>query len=106
MKNMKNLLLISMAVGILTACASIAVTENHLIQRTSLVLDLEPSEFTISNRTNDGFRSDYLVNTKAMGRYSCYVDGFFSITGRTVTDAVCTELPSSSVSANTGKSKH
>jgi hypothetical protein len=72
-------------------CASVAVTEEKLTQRTALALGLDSSEFTISNRVNEGIRTDYIVTTKTGERYTCYVSGVVSITGREVSDAMCNE---------------
>ena len=74
-----------------SACASIAVTPSNIEERTAFALGLNSSEFTISNRRDNGLRTDYLVQTNQGGRYNCYVEGTFSIIGRTVSDAICNQ---------------
>ncbi len=90
---MKNLALASLTLVLLSACASIAVNEDSLVKRTSFALSLAPEDFTISNRSDEGVRTDYQVQTKAGRRYSCYVTGTMSVIGRTVSDAICNEVP-------------
>ncbi len=72
-------------------CASFAVTEDKLQQRTALALVVDQGDFTISNRVDDGVRTDYIATTKAGKIYNCYVEGSVSITGRVVSDALCAE---------------
>lgn len=75
--------------GVLAGCASVAVTEDALVQRTSFALGVSADHFTISNRVDSGVRTDYDVHTQAGKDYACYVTGTVSVTGRTVSDAIC-----------------
>lgn len=86
----KSMLLV--AVGMIAGCASVAVNEDVLTQRTSSALGLNPSQFTISGRTDSGVRTDYSVRTMSGKNYACYVTGMFSLVGRAVSDAVCSEV--------------
>lgn len=82
------------AISLLAGCASVAVNEDALTQRTSLSLGLAPNQFTISNRIDSGVRTDYSVRTSAGRVYACYVAGTVSVMGRMVSDALCTEMQS------------
>lgn len=77
---------------LVTGCASVAVTDDAIGQRTAAALGIEQSSFTISNRQDDGVRSSYAVKTKDGRTYSCYVTGSVSYIGRAVSDAICTEI--------------
>ena len=72
-----------------SACASVAVTDQSIADRTAFALGMDKSAFTISNRTDEGMTTRYAVKTKSGQDYNCYVDGSFGITGRVVTDAIC-----------------
>jgi hypothetical protein len=74
------------------------VTEELLVQRTSLALGLAADQFTISARTGSGIRTDYSVATKAGRQYACYVTSTSTFTGSVVSDALCTELQSGATS--------
>jgi hypothetical protein len=54
-------------------------------------LGIDKADFTVSDRVDDGIKTSYAVKTKAGKRYACYVTGTVSITGRTVSDAICSE---------------
>lgn len=86
---MKKYLITVIIPVLFSGCASVAVTGDALESRTSSALGMEPSEFTISNRTDDGVRTDYKVTTKKGAVYSCYVTGTISYFGRAVSDAIC-----------------
>ena len=78
-----------------SGCASVAVTSSSIEDRTASALGIDKSEFTISNRRDDGVRTDYNVQTKTGTQYNCYVTGVVSMIGRTVSDAICTPIASS-----------
>ncbi len=81
---------ISLAAALaLGACASVAVSDSAIEERTAFALGLPVGSFTISNRQNDGVRTQYQVLTKAGQRHNCYVAGSVGITGRVVSDAIC-----------------
>lgn len=86
--------LVSMAaIAVLTAgCASVAVTEDALTTNTAFALGLQKDQFTISNRADSGVKTTYMVETKTGRKYNCYVTGTFGVTGRTVSDAICSEM--------------
>lgn len=83
---------VAAAAVMLAGCASMAVTKDSLTQRTSLALGIPASQFTISNRSDSGVRTDYNVTTSSGKHYACYVTGTFSVTGRVVSDAMCTQM--------------
>ena len=93
--NFKGLFLSGvLSLFLVTGCASMAVGEDALTQRTSVALGLAPDQFTISNRSDSGVRTDYSVRTASGKIYSCYVTGTVTVIGKTVSDAVCTETQS------------
>lgn len=78
-----------LAAIVVTGCASVAVTNESLEDKTAFALGLDKGDFTISNRTDSGVDTNYTVKTKKGQEYRCYVQGTVSIMGRTVSDAVC-----------------
>lgn len=86
--------ILSVAVMVLLAsgCASVAVSDNAIEQNTAFALGLEKGTFTISDRVDDGVKSNYFVKTSAGKKYSCYVTGGVTVVGRVVSDAVCNEV--------------
>lgn len=79
-------------VGLVTGCASVAVSNDAIEKNTAFALGIEKGTFTISNRENEGVKSTYLVNTNAGKKYTCYVTGTVSVVGRVVSDAICNEV--------------
>lgn len=98
-KNPMTTLLATASLGLQAGCASMAVTEDALTANTASALGLQPGQFTISDRVDQGVKTTYTVTTNAGARYSCYVTGTVSVTGRLVSDALCNELKSASASA-------
>lgn len=90
---MRKLLLLTMLATALNSsgCASIAVTDQALVERTSFALGIAKEDFTISNRVDEGAASRYVVRTKAGQTYRCLVGGSIGLLGRAVSDAVCTK---------------
>jgi hypothetical protein len=86
-RRLAALAVLSMA---LSGCASVAVTDQAIVDRTAFALGLDKSAFTISNRVDEGTTTRYAVKTKAGQDYNCFVGGSFSVLGRTVSEAVCT----------------
>jgi hypothetical protein len=84
----------------LGACASAAVTTDALEDRTSRALGLERGQFTISDRVDEGTATRYAVLAKSGRRYNCTVGGSFSVVGRVVSDAICTEMGKPAGAAN------
>ena len=78
--------------AVLAGCASTAVTEDALQRNTAFALSLDASAFTISDRVDEGVKTSYRVRTQGGRLYSCYVTGVVSVTGRTVSDAICSEI--------------
>lgn len=74
-----------------TGCASIAVTDDAIAERTAFALGLAKSDFTISNRVDDGTTARYSVRTKTGQDYNCFVGGSIGLLGRAVSEAVCTK---------------
>lgn len=83
---------VSVLAAFLTGCASVAVSNDAIVDRTAFALSLDKSAFTISNRVDDGVRSSFSVKTNAGKNYNCYVGGSISVVGRVVSDAICNEV--------------
>jgi hypothetical protein len=75
----------------LAACASIAVTDEAIVERTAFALGLDKTAFTIANRTDDGTTSRYTVRTRTGQDYNCFIGGSITVLGRSVSEAVCTK---------------
>ena len=73
----------------LIGCASVAVSDEAIVDRTAFALGVEKGSFTIENRVDDGVRSTYRVKTKRGEEFNCYVGGSLSVIGRVVSDAIC-----------------
>ncbi|MHC9083530.1 hypothetical protein ACYX7E_00685 [Luteimonas sp. RIT-PG2_3] len=87
----KTVVMTAALFALLTGCASFAVSEDALVQRTGFALGLEPGQYTISNRMDEGTTTRYQVKTTAGRQYNCSLGGSVSVLGKTVTDAICTE---------------
>lgn len=72
-------------------CASIAVTDDAIVDRTGFALGLNKGDFTVSNRVDEGTTTRYSVRTKSGQEFNCFLGGSFSVLGRTVSEAVCTK---------------
>jgi hypothetical protein len=83
---------VSVITAVVTGCASVAVSNDAIVDRTAFALSLDKSAFTISNRVDDGVRSSFSVKTNAGKNYNCYVGGSISVVGRVVSDAICNEV--------------
>lgn len=88
---MKTAFLVSLVALIATGCASVAVKDDNLVKNTAMTLGLSADAFKISNRVDEGIKTTYLVTTTSGKTYGCYVTGAVTLTGRNVSDAVCTE---------------
>lgn len=80
-----------LAAAAATGCASIAVTDEAIADRTAFALGLAKGDFTISNRVDDGTTTRYSVKTKAGQEFNCFVGGSISVLGRVVSEAICTK---------------
>ena len=77
---------------IIAGCASIAVRDDDLPVKTALSIGLDKAyTLQITNRINNGIRTDYVATTSLGSVYNCYVTGGIGFTGRNVSDAVCVE---------------
>lgn len=87
----KHSLAAALCCSALVGCASVAVTDDAIVQRTAFALALDSKDFTISNRVDDGTTTRYQVRTRTGRQYNCFVGGSISVLGRTVSEAICTE---------------
>ena len=86
---MRIFLAIPLIATALVGCASMAVTDDAIKQRTASALNLDQSAFIISDRVDDGVETRFVARTKTGKRYNCYVTGTVTYTGRLVSDAIC-----------------
>lgn len=91
MKRIASTALIAVAAAATTGCASIAVTDEALVERTAFALGLSKGDFTISNRVDDGTTTRYSVRAKSGQEFNCFVGGSIGVLGRVVSEAVCTK---------------
>jgi hypothetical protein len=89
---MTRILLATGVVAALAAsgCASMAVTDQAIVDRTAFALGLDKTAFTVSGRVDEGTTTRYAVKTKTGQEYNCFVGGSFSVMGRSVSEAICT----------------
>ena len=78
--------------SVCAGCASLAVSNDAIEERTAFALSLAKGAFNITNRVDDGLRSSYSVTTNSGKKYNCYVSGTVSVVGRVVSDAICNEI--------------
>ena len=79
--------------ALLSGCAlNQGLNSDMITQRTSFALGLTSDQFAISNRIDDGVRTDYNVETKSGKKYMCFVVSVPSMTGRVVMEATCNQL--------------
>ena len=78
--------------AVCAGCASVAVSNDAIEERTAFALSLSKGAFNITNRVDDGLRSSYSVTTNSGKKYNCYVSGTMSVVGRVVSDAICNEI--------------
>lgn len=83
--------LVAVAAAAATGCASIAVTDEALVERTAFALGLSKGDFTIGNRVDDGPTTRYSVKAKSGQEFNCFVGGSIGVLGRVVSEAVCTK---------------
>lgn len=72
-------------------CASIAVSDEAIVDRTAFALGLNKGDFTVSNRQDEGTTTRYSVRTRSGQEYNCFVGGSISVLGRSVSEAICTK---------------
>lgn len=88
--------------GCATLGASFAVSDGSLIPRTESAIGLPSSEFTISDRVNEGVTARYKVRTRSGKTYNCFVGGSLIGTGKSVSEAVCSPLDGSAPAERPG----
>lgn len=93
--------LAAVSTALAAGCASVAVSGDAIERNTASALGLERGSFTVSDRVNDGVKTSYAVKTNAGKNYTCYVTGTISVTGRVVSDAICSELSKTAKQTNT-----
>jgi hypothetical protein len=76
---------------LMIGCASMAVTNQAIEDRTAFALGLAKTDFTVSQRVDEGTTTRYAVRTKTGQEFNCFVGGSFSVLGRSVSEAICTK---------------
>lgn len=76
---------------LMIGCASMAVTNQAIEDRTAFALGLAKTDFTVSQRVDEGTTTRYAVRTKTGQDFNCFVGGSFSVLGRSVSEAICTK---------------
>ncbi len=74
-----------------SGCASVAVNESSILDHTAATLGVSPSQLTISDRQDAGIKTSYKAKVTGGKIYNCYVTGMYSLVGRVVSDAMCSE---------------
>jgi len=92
MKNrIVRIAVLTIFISITAGCASVAVTDDAIIDRTAFALGLDKGSFAIQNRVDEGTTTRYSVKAKSGQEFNCFVGGTFSAFGRMVSEAVCTK---------------
>lgn len=89
--NRTSLTSLLVAASAASGCASLAVSNEAIVDRTAFALGLDKTAFTISGRVDEGTTTRYAVRTRAGQDYNCFVGGSFNVLGRSVSEAVCTK---------------
>lgn len=71
-------------------CASLAVTDEAITVRTAAALSLNKTDFTVSQRVDEGPTARYAVRTRTGQEFNCVLGGSFNVLGRSVSEAICT----------------
>jgi hypothetical protein len=87
---------------LVSGCASVAVSNDAIEQNTATSLGLQKGTFSIQDRVDDGVKASYSVQTNAGKKYSCYVTGGVSVSGRVVSDPICTDATGKPAKQATG----
>jgi hypothetical protein len=90
-KRLRTLASIGVAASLTSACAS-AVKHEDIPRKTAFALGLESEQISISNRVEDDAAVRYTVTTSSGKKYQCYIEGWYNVTGRHSSDAVCSEI--------------
>ncbi len=93
-KRLRTLISILVAAMFASACAS-AVKHEDIPRKTAFALGLEPESISISNRHEDDAAVRYTVTTSNGKKYQCYIEGWYNVTGRHSSDAICSEISGS-----------
>jgi hypothetical protein len=75
-----------------TGCASTVISNDKIIERTAIALSLDRNAFTISNRSDESYRSNYVVTVNDGRKYNCYIGGGaagFMGASSVISDAMC-----------------
>ena len=87
---LQPILVFSTAIS-LFGCASVAVTDVAIVERTAFALGVDKGSFVIENRVNDGVTTRYSVKTNRGDQFNCFVGGTITMLGRSVSEAICTK---------------
>lgn len=99
MKCVFKVVVVAASICLVQGCAMLGAERNvsdaDIISRTESAIGVPSSNFTISNRVNEGVTARYKVMTKSGKQYNCFVGGSLTGIGKSVSEAVCTALDGS-----------
>lgn len=84
-----SLIALAAAARAAPGCASSAVSDQAVVDRTAFALGLDPADCSISTRSDEGTTTRYEVRTKSGQEYRRLVGGSIGVLGRSVSDAMC-----------------
>ena len=91
-----KVIVVSASIFLVQGCAMLGAERNvsdaDIVSRTESAIGVPSSDFTISNRVNEGVTARYKVMTKSGKQYNCFVGGSLTGIGKSVSEAVCTAL--------------
>ncbi|MFC3607496.1 hypothetical protein [Stutzerimonas tarimensis] len=70
-------------------CASMAVSDDQILQNTAFALGIDADQLVIADRRDSGVKTTYSASTPSGTRYNCYVTGTIGVMGPAVSDAIC-----------------
>ena len=83
---------ISLALLAVAGCASLAVTDQALTERTAGAVGLKKTGFTVSQRMDDSTRTRSAVRKPTGQEFNCFVGGSFNVLGRSVSNVDWNQL--------------
>lgn len=84
---------LAVLVTLSAGCASVAVSDDAIVQSTAQALGLAQGSFVIGQRVDQGRTASYRVMTNTGKQYDCQVRAVLSgsVAGRSVSEPICTE---------------
>jgi len=88
---MKKYLFLALVPVMFTGCAIFhpKVDDSELASRAAFALNVPKDSIRISDVTDSGMRTEFTATTRGGKRHACYVTAGISVTGRNISDAIC-----------------